>query len=437
MRFTPNKLYLKLGLIGIMALLLLIPTAMIQELVAEREQVQQKAISEVTDKWGREQFITGPILRIPFQRKISTKTNDSPREMHEYTEFLYILPEELRVSASLEPEKRNRGIHEIVVYETKLQFQGKFDQLLAGAEGEPVESLQWEKAELIVGIPDLRGLEYQNGIRWNNTSLAFEPGLQKSALAESGLRARLNLKPTNDSSFTFDFSLRLKGSQKLAFSPVGKLTDVRMTSSWPHPSFTGAFLPDSSNISNDGFTAHWNVLQLNRNFPQRWTGDEYQPAEAAFGVELFLPADQYQKTHRSIRYALLFIGLSFLVFFFHEMIAKMRLHPIHYLLVGIALVVFYTLLLSLSEQIGFNTAFALSALATLVLISSYVAAILQSTRFGVKIGGILSILYAFIFVVLQSDDYALLMGSLGLFMVLAGVMYFSRKIDWYTKEEGS
>lgn len=435
MRFTPNKLYLKLGLIGIMALLLLIPTAMIQELVAEREQVQQKAISEVTDKWGREQLITGPILRIPFQRKMSTKANKVEDEPKEYTEYLYILPDELQITATLEPEKRNRGIHEIVVYETKLQFQGKFHNLQKGVEGEPIDALQWENAELIVGIPDLRGLEYQNGIRWMDSTLAFEPGLQRSTLAESGLKARPSINPTVDSNYTFDFSIRLKGSQKLAFSPIGKVTDLRMKSSWPHPSFTGAFLPDSSNISSDGFTAHWNILQLNRNFPQRWTGDEYQPAESAFGVELFLPADQYQKTHRSIRYALLFIGLSFLVFFFNEMIAKMRLHPIHYLLVGIALVVFYTLLLSLSEQIGFNFAFASSAVATLLLISTYVAAVLQSRRFGIKIGGILSILYTFIFIVLQSDDYALLMGSLGIFMVLAGVMYFSRKIDWYTKEE--
>lgn len=435
MRFTPNKLYLKLGLIGIMALLLLIPTAMIQELVAEREQVQQKAISEVTDKWGREQLITGPILRIPFQRKMSTKANKVEDEPKEYTEYLYILPDELQITATLEPEKRNRGIHEIIVYETKLQFQGKFHNLRKGGEGEPIDALQWENAELIVGIPDLRGLEYQNGIRWMDSTLAFEPGLQRSTLAESGLKARPSINPTVDSNCTFDYSIRLKGSQKLAFSPIGKVTDLRMKSSWPHPSFTGAFLPDSSNISSDGFTAHWNILQLNRNFPQRWTGDEYQPAESAFGVELFLPADQYQKTHRSIRYALLFIGLSFLVFFFNEMIAKMRLHPIHYLLVGIALVVFYTLLLSLSEQIGFNFAFASSALATMLLISTYVAAVLQSRRIGIKIGSILSILYTFIFIVLQSDDYALLMGSLGIFMVLASVMYFSRKIDWYTKEE--
>ena len=225
--------------------------------------------------------------------------------------------------------------------------------------------------------------------------------------------------------------LDLKGSQLLYFTPVGKVTDINLHSKWNNPSFNGAFLPDSRDISGKGFTANWNVLQLNRNYPQVWSNNRHKINNSSFGLNLLLPVDNYQKSYRSIKYAVLFIGFTFLVFFFIEVLNKVFIHPIQYILVGISLVVFYTLLLSISEHLKYNIAFIISAISTLILISGYVKAILKSNKLSFLITGILTILYTFIFVIIQLQDYALLIGSIGIFLILGLVMYFSRKIDWY------
>ena len=217
----------------------------------------------------------------------------------------------------------------------------------------------------------------------------------------------------------------------LYFTPVGKVTDVAVSSSWKNPSFNGAFLPDNRKISASGFTANWNILHLNRNFPQSWIGTNYNLENASFGIDLILPVDNYQKSYRSIRYAILFIGFTFLVFFFIEILNKIFIHPIQYILVGIALIIFYTLLLSISEHLAFNISFILAASASLLLIGGYVKAILKSNQLTYLIIGILFILYSFIFVIIQLQDFALLIGSIGIFIILGLVMYFSRKIDWY------
>jgi inner membrane protein len=209
------------------------------------------------------------------------------------------------------------------------------------------------------------------------------------------------------------------------------VTDVNLASEWPNPSFNGAFLPDKRTVTVNGFKANWNVLHLNRNFPQIWTGNQHAISNSSFGIDLLLPVDNYQKSYRSIRYAILFIGFTYLVFFFIEVLNKIFIHPIQYILVGVALIVFYTLLLSISEHINYNFAFIISALATLLLIAGYVRAILKSGKLTMLISGILAVLYTFIFVIIQLQDYALLIGSIGLFIILGLVMYFSRKIDWY------
>jgi inner membrane protein len=218
---------------------------------------------------------------------------------------------------------------------------------------------------------------------------------------------------------------------------MGKVTDINMNSNWSNPSFNGAFLPDTHKVDHNGFVANWNVLHLNRNFPQIWTSSHQTIEGSAFGVDLLLPVDNYQKSYRAIRYAILFIGFTFLVFFFIEVLNKIFIHPVQYILVGIALIVFYTLLLAISEHIRFNYAFVLSAVATLLLIGGYIRAILKSWKLTGLITGILSVLYSFIFVIIQLQDYALLIGSIGVFIILALTMYFSRKIDWYNLSLGT
>jgi inner membrane protein len=250
-------------------------------------------------------------------------------------------------------------------------------------------------------------------------------------VVESGMNASLKSNLNDSLQYDFKLKLELKGSQLLYFTPVGKITDITISSPWENPSFKGAFLPDAREVNEKGFKANWNVLHLNRNYPQTWIGSHYSLAESAFGIDLLLPVDSYQKSYRSIQYAILFIGFTFLVFFFIEVLNKLFIHPVQYILVGVALVVFYTLLLSISEHIKYNTAFIISAIATLALIGGYVRAILKSGKLSMLIVGILSILYAFIFVIIQLQDYALLIGSIGLFVILGLLMYFSRKIDWY------
>lgn len=424
------NIYFKLGTIFILLVLLMIPTALIKSLIHEREGLQESAIEEVSAKWGEEQTITGPFVTIPYYKYVKETNANGSSQVVKQQSSIQVLPEELHINGQLLPEKRKRGIHEIVVYGSALTIGGKFAAINLSNAGIPDKDILWEQATVALGVSDLRGIENQVELTWNGKQVKFEPGLENFSVVSSGLQVPLQLDSTG-AAYTFELNLELKGSQQLYFTPVGKNTQVHLTSTWPDPKFNGAFLPDSNEVTPNGFSANWVVLNLNRNYPQTWLGSEYRIEESAFGVDLLLPVDNYRKSYRSIQYALLFVSLTFLVFFFIEVLNKVFIHPVQYLLVGIALVVFFTLLLSISEHVPFNWAYALSAAATLLLVASYVRAILKSGMLASLITGILSILYAFIFIILQLQDYALLMGSIGLFLILAITMYYSRKIDWY------
>jgi len=432
MKALQQNLYLKVLVIVIIILILFIPTLMIQGLISEREQTQSIAINEVSSKWGNAQTISGPFISIPYYRfvkEISPK--DSTEKIVQVKEYLHILPSKLDISGQINPEKRTRGIYEVVVYDSKLELSGTFDSIdLALLDINP-KNVLFDKAEFVVGISDLRGLEKQVDLFWDNDTLSFNPGVSANDVVNSGMNALLALSPNKLNGSSFHFSLNLKGSQLLYFTPVGKETDINIVSEWPNPSFNGAFLPDSREVTEKGFKANWNVLHLNRNFPQMWTGNRYYIDNDSFGIDLLVPVDNYQKSYRSVRYAILFIVSTFLVFFFIEILRKVFIHPIQYALVGISLVVFYTLLLSISEHLNFNGAFLISAVATLLLIAGYVKAILKSWQLTFMISGIIALLYALIFIIIQLQDYALLIGSIAIFLILVAIMYFSRKIDWY------
>ena len=432
-----NNIYFKIGTIVVIALLLLIPTSMIKILIHEREAIQREAIREVSSKWAEEQTISGPFISIPYYRYVKEiSAKDSTEQIVQIKDYIHILPSELKISGNLNPEKRQRGIYEIVVYNSKLEIDGTFNNLdIKALEIEP-ENILFDKAEFVVGINDLRGIEKEVNLSWNNDKISFNPGVSSNDIVSSGINALININPNDSSSYNFNLSLDLKGSQLLYFTPVGKVTDIDLASDWANPSFNGAFLPDTREVTTKGFTANWNILHLNRNYPQIWTSNRYSISESSFGIDLLLPVDNYQKTYRSIRYAILFITFTFLVFFFIEVFKKVFIHPIQYILVGVSLIVFFTLLLSISEHLNYNFSFIISAIATLALIAGYVRAILSSTKLALLISGILTVLYAFIFVIIQLQDYALLIGSIGIFVILGLVMYFSRKIDWYSLKLG-
>ncbi|MDP2236222.1 MAG: cell envelope integrity protein CreD [Bacteroidales bacterium] len=430
MKAMKNNLYVKVGTIVLIAILLLIPAAMIQSLIGEREQNYNETIREVSSKWSEEQTLCGPFISIPYHRYVE-QSKDNQSTISKVKAYIHLLPEQLKITGTISPERRYRSIYEVVVYKSELEISGSFASLRLTELDIPLQNIQFDKAFITFGLNDLRGIDQEIILNLNDERLSFNPGVLSNDVVESGVHALVNLNPDSNQNADFSFNLSLKGSQKLYFTPLGKVTDIDITSSWVNPSFNGAFLPDPRDVSEDGFSAHWNVLHLNRNYPQQWTGSSYSVKESSFGVDLLLPVDNYQKTYRTARYAILFIGFTFLVFFFIEVLKKVFIHPVQYILVGIALVVFFTLLLSISEYLRFNHAYIVSAIATLSLVAAYVKAIIKNLRLTGLIVGILFILYSFIYVILQLQDLALLIGSIGVFVILALVMYFSRKIDWY------
>ena len=427
-----KNIILKTVVITGIALLLLIPAAMIKNLITEREATQKEAIREVSSKWGKEQTISGPFISVPYYHYVKQQSNhDSTTKIVKIKEYIHFLPSELKIDGTIFPEKRHRGIYDIVVYNSKIHLAGNFDNIQFSDLDISQENILFDKAIISLGISDLRGIENQISLKWTDKNLILNPGAETNNLFDSGISTLINLSDSENVKYDFAFDINLKGSQLLYFVPVGEVTDVNISSFWPNPSFNGAFLPDSSIMNDSGFKANWNILHLNRNYPQRWIGENENLNSSAFGVDLLLPIDNYQKATRSVKYAILFIVFTFLTFFFVEILKKRFIHPIQYLLVGAALLVFYTLLISISEYLNFNFAFIISAVATILLIAGYVKAILKSNTLTFLITGILLILYVFIFVIIQLQDFSLLIGSIGIFIILGLVMFFSRKIDWY------
>ncbi|MBI2967097.1 MAG: cell envelope integrity protein CreD [Bacteroidetes bacterium] len=443
-----NSITLKLVSIGILILLLLIPAFMIEDLIRNREYTSSDAIEEVSSKWGEAQTISGPVLAVPYK-----KYYKKDKDIVEVIEYAHFLPDELKISGKVDPEYRHRGIFEVVVYTSKLHIEGKFSQ--PSFSGWPVDTnlILWKDAFVYTGISDMRGINENIALNWSagqvNDHLLFNPGTgikpstsydesgSGNMISETGVSTRVNLGTPDDTGklFQFSFELSLNGSKKLFFSPLGKETNVTLESPWPDPGFDGAFLPDERTVSEKGFSAKWKVLHLNRNYPQQWLGTEYRISESTFGVNLLVPVDHYQKSTRAAKYAVLIITLTFLVFFFVEILNKQRIHPFQYILVGLAICIFYTLLISISEHLSFNLAYFISGVAVIAAITAYSLSMFTSKLPTILLGLIMVAIYGFIFIIIQLQDYALLTGSIGLFLVLLVVMYISRKINWYSAAE--
>jgi inner membrane protein len=437
MKNLKNNIFFKMGVIFILILILLIPTSMVENLIYERENIQANAIDEVSSKWGTGQTITGPYVSIPYDKYVKQYSEkDSTDKIVKLKEWLYFLPEQLKIAGEISPEKRYRGIYEVVVYESSYKIEGTFNNIDLSQFDIDSRNVHFDKATINIGISDLKGIEKQISLKWNANNILFNSGTSTNDIVYSGINAAIPIIPNDSTSHRFSLDIDLKGSQNIYFIPVGKTTNVTLKSKWPTPSFTGTYLPDTRTVTKDGFSANWNILHLNRNYPQSWVGSQYDIQYSSFGTDLLLPVDNYKKSYRVVKYSILFLVLTFMVFFFVEVLSSVFIHPIQYLLVGIALVVFYTLLISFSEHIKFNIAYVLASLLTLTLITGYTSAILKSKKIGLIIFGILAVMYTFIFTIIQLEDYALLIGSIGLFVILGIVMYNSRKIDWYNIKIG-
>lgn len=415
----------RLFIIAFLSLILLIPSLLIQQLISERENRRDSVAREISQKWGNEQTVIGPIISIPYQHYLENG-NNAERTIR----YAHFLPESLNITGTIESEERYRGIYKAIVYNSMLTINGNFSFLDLNALNIPPEDYLIDDAFVSVGISDMTGINDFITIKWNNQEYVANPGIESNDILETGISFSPDIGSGNQE-YSFSFDLNLNGSSGLLFSPVGEQTILQLSSDWPDPGFTGNFLPANREVTDTGFRADWEVLHLNRNFPQQWPGPNQNITGTTFGVDLLLSVDEYQKTMRTAKYAIMFISLTFLTFFMIELLSKKGIHPVQYLLIGFALLIFYTLLLSISEYLVFKTAYLLAAAAIILLITIYSHSVLSDKFKTGIIFGVLIILYGYLYILMQMQDYALLMGSFGLFIVLALVMYLTRNIDWF------
>lgn len=416
----------KLLMMLVLILVMLIPMGMVESLVEERQSYKEDAVRDVTSKWGTAQVITGPVLSIPWRSQVVDKDNNVREVLHRR----HILPDSLDIRGKLTTEVRQRGIYEVVLYNLQLDIKGTLASDLAAQMEVADEDILWDQASIWLGITDMAGIRQRIELTVADWQAEMEPGLPNHDLSQSGVSIRVPDIRLRDGA-AFHVRLDLDGSDRVRFMPVARTNQVQLSSEWASPAFAGAFLPEQHNSGPQGFTADWQVLNLNRNYPQAWNDTEQKIADSAFGVDLYIAADIYQQSMRSIKYALLFILAAFGVFFSFELVRGNRVHPFQYSLIGIAVSVFYLLLLSFSEHLGFDLAYLLAAVAITAMIGLYGVAVFRQARAGWVIAGLLALLYGYLYALLQLQDYALLVGSLGLFVGLAALMYISRKIDWY------
>lgn len=410
-----------------MTLLLLIPAMMIESLVTERQERRDAVAGEISQNWAAKQILIGPFLTVP----VKTQSLIDQKNVIEGIQYAHFLPEKLNINGVVDPEMRNRGIYDIVVYNTKLDISATFNTPQFDEFNVLPENIVWKDAFVSFGITDMKGVKDSITVHWNNEIVAANPGVVTHDVVSSGISIPVSLTGATQN-YTFQTKLDLNGSFGLFFSPIGKETALHLSSTWQNPSFTGDYLPTQREVNQNGFSSDWRVLHMSRDFPQKWVGARYEVDKSLFGVSLLLSVDQYQQTMRTVKYAIMFISLTFLTFFVIEILSGKPIHPIQYLLTGLALLVFYTLLLSLSEYVSFGLAYFIASAAVITLITLYSMSFLSERLRSAIVALVLAILYGYLYIVLQLQDYALLMGSLILFMALALTMYLTRKIDWFS-----
>jgi inner membrane protein len=457
--WVKESVTIKLFSIGVLMLILMIPSSWVQDLIVERQSRGKAVIAEVAEKWAASQTLTGPVMKIPFKKieKVSEwiKGVEHTR-LVETVQNAYFLPDDLSINGHVSPEILRRGIFDVSVYDSKIKVDARFGNINFGKWNIPDEQVYWSDATLVFGITDLQGIHETPKIRSGDTSFDSESsgdigltiGYHHSAAADyrdnqsettvpgatPGIVVPFDWKTKDDVVKSFSINLDLKGSERLYFVPAGKTTSVNLSGAWASPSFDGKMLPTTRNISDTDFNATWKILSFNRPFADQWIDQAESLSGSEFGVRLLIPADQYQKSMRTAKYDALIILLAFTALFLVEITRKVRIHPFQYILVGVALTVYYTLLLSISEHVGYNVAYAVSSVATVLLLSLYSMTFLKTRSLVFLFSGVMSVFYVFIFVIIQAEDFSLLIGSVGLFLIIAVVMYFSRNIRWYEEE---
>lgn len=435
----------KFFLVLLLVLLLMIPLGLIWFLVSDRETRANAVKQEVAGTWGREQHISGPFLVVPYSVKVMVTQGDKQTEQFIERRAVF-LPDRLDIKGEARTEIRQRSIYDVTVYGAKLALEGRFSNPDFSLVDTDIASVRWRDAIIALAISDVSGLKEGTALTLGaNRSIPFEPSTGLPYNAPEGIHARIGGGANPDEppgALDFRFNLALNGSSTLDFAPVGRETVVSIASNWPHPSFSGAFLPETRNIRSDGFGATWQVPHLARSVPQVWSLsggavggaslDRFSPYQ--FGVQFYVPIDYYDLVNRAAKYGIMFLAVAFLAVFVLELTSGKRVHPAQYVLVGLAMILFYALLLSLAEHFGFPRAYLAASAATTAMLSLYVGYALSSQLRGLIMLCVFLILYGLLYLILRLEDYALLAGAVAGFVMLTVTMFATLRVNWSGEE---
>jgi len=413
------------------AILLLIPVSAIKELMREREYRRDDAKTDVINQWGGWQHLAGPVLAVPVEEEY-TEHYDDRIETGIIRHYLYILPDSLDVRGDIQSQVREKGIFEIELYSGQFELNGVFSKPEDPLWNMDKGTILWDESRLILGLGDVRGLSQSVDLIWNGKPAEFQGGTSGTELFPVGISA--STPYAEDEQISFDLTVNLKGGGSINFFPLGGETRVSIESDWISPGFAGSFIPTKRELTDHGFSARWDIQSLARNYPQSWIDNEVSwdnIYQSGFGVDFLTPIDGYFKSHRAIKYSMLFIFLPFITLFLFEIFAAGKLHPFQYIMVGLTVCMFFLLLLTLSEHMNFHYAYLTAGLASAALVSFYTGAVFKSAAKGGIMALLNALLYLYLYMALASEDYALLIGSLGLFGILTGIMLITRKINWY------
>lgn len=458
-----SSLFAKITLILLITALLGISLTRISFLVDERAARRNEVVANIAAATARDQTVVGPVLVVPYTRittriggdsnkatppvessgwNVSATTEDKAAittlgASNRSADVLYLLPAQLAIDTELTTEQIRRSVHHAVVFTSRVVLKGRFTSDDDGFKPAANEQIVFGEPRLIVGISDPRGLLRAPVLTWGEQQLNFVPGTAESGMS-SGIHVPLRgLDLSGVWSKEFSFTLDLRGTQAFALAPVGATTQISVRGDWPHPSFYGQFLPETREVTQTGFSAAWSTTWLATNMLPRlreyWRND--QSLESLMGVRFLDPADSYVQTDRAIKYGLLFVGLTFVAFFLFEILKRLAIHPLQYTLAGAALVLFYLLLLALSEHLPFALSYAIATLGCVTLLSYYLAYVLGGLRWGLAFGGLIGAVFGLLYVLISLEDHALLAGSLSLFVALALTMTLTRKVNWYALGE--
>ncbi|GAP66460.1 inner membrane protein [Mizugakiibacter sediminis] len=421
--------------VGVLALLISIPLAQVRDLLRERVGMREQAIAQIAQRWGAPQTLGGAVLAVPMA--VTVRDGKEARVEHR---MRIVLADALDVRATLATERRSYGIYEAPVYTAQVRLGGRFRAADLAALAPSGATARWSEARLWLPIADVHGIRALDAVRIDG--VAREPQPDSAALGDLHVVAvplsavaapsGVDAMPARDVAFEATFTLA--GTRSLRVLPLARRTEATIAGAWPDPGFAGAFLPAERRVEADGFSARWQVLDLNRGFGQRWWAGEVGGADlagAAFGVDLVQPVDVYQQNERTGKYGILFVAFTFVAFFLFEVLRRLRVHPVQYLLIGLALATFYLVLLALSEQIGFARAYLAAALAVATLVGGYAGAVLRARRAGLLLGALMLLVYALLYGLVVAERYSLLAGALALLAAVALLMYLTRRVDWY------